>query len=202
MILKRSELSSQLQSVNERRSALADQRARGDDATRAELSSRIRLLDDRAARLESEILGADDAIADGLARGLGNQTQHLLPPIPSIPPMSPDGFTFEQPSFPGMFREEQVAAFLFFEAAAFLLVGFVLYRRLKRSIAKKFERAAVAAPEGGKIDQLQQAVDVIALEVERISEGQRFVAKVLNDKSPVLREAERVALEGKGARKD
>jgi hypothetical protein len=30
------------------------------------------------------------------------------------------------------------------------------------------------------MDQLQNAVDAIALEVERISEGQRFVTKVLN----------------------
>jgi hypothetical protein len=34
-----------------------------------------------------------------------------------------------------------------------------------------------------RLDQLQQAVDTIAVEVERISEGQRFVTKLLSDRS-------------------
>ena len=33
-----------------------------------------------------------------------------------------------------------------------------------------------------RADRLQQGIDVIALEVERISEGQRYVAKILNEK--------------------
>ena len=33
-----------------------------------------------------------------------------------------------------------------------------------------------------RFDHLQQSVDVIALEVERISEGQRYVTKILNEK--------------------
>ncbi len=32
-----------------------------------------------------------------------------------------------------------------------------------------------------RLDQLQQSVDVIALEVERISEGQRYVTKILDE---------------------
>jgi hypothetical protein len=34
-----------------------------------------------------------------------------------------------------------------------------------------------------RLDQLQQAVDTIAVEVERISEGQRFVTKLLSDRA-------------------
>lgn len=33
-----------------------------------------------------------------------------------------------------------------------------------------------------RLDELQQTVDVIALEVERISEGQRYVTKALDEK--------------------
>jgi hypothetical protein len=36
------------------------------------------------------------------------------------------------------------------------------------------------------LDQLQSAVDVIAVEVERIAEGQRYVSKLLNEKLPAL----------------
>ena len=37
-----------------------------------------------------------------------------------------------------------------------------------------------------RLDQLQQSVDTIAIEVERISEGQRFVTKLLKDQRPAL----------------
>ncbi len=33
-----------------------------------------------------------------------------------------------------------------------------------------------------RVDRLQRGIDVIALEVERISEGQRYVTKILNEK--------------------
>lgn len=36
------------------------------------------------------------------------------------------------------------------------------------------------------LGQLQQAVDVIALEVERLSEGQRFTTRLLAEKSPEI----------------
>jgi hypothetical protein len=36
-----------------------------------------------------------------------------------------------------------------------------------------------------RLDRLEQAVDAIAIEVERISEAQRFVAKVLSERPPV-----------------
>ena len=40
-----------------------------------------------------------------------------------------------------------------------------------------------AAPiEQSRVDRLQQGIDVIALEVERISEGQRFVTKLLAER--------------------
>lgn len=35
---------------------------------------------------------------------------------------------------------------------------------------------------GSRMDRLEQAVDAIAIEVERISEGQRFVTKVLTER--------------------
>jgi hypothetical protein len=56
-----------------------------------------------------------------------------------------------------------------------------------------WKRASVTVPRVAatddatvrRLEQLQQSVDTIAIEVERISEGQRFVTKVLSDR-PVL----------------
>lgn len=39
-----------------------------------------------------------------------------------------------------------------------------------------------------RLDQLQQSVDTIAVEIERISEGQRFVTKMLGEKERLTRE--------------
>ena len=56
------------------------------------------------------------------------------------------------------------------------------------------------AADPHRLGQLQQSVDVIALEVERISEGQRYVTKLLDEKlRPPLdsREAQPIAVNRK-----
>ena len=44
------------------------------------------------------------------------------------------------------------------------------------------EAAASALPADRALDQLQQSVDAIALEVERIGEAQRYTAKVVSER--------------------
>lgn len=71
----------------------------------------------------------------------------------------------------------------FFAMIAIIVVGLPLMR----AIARRIDRGTpVAAPIPKEIrDQLQQinqSVDAIAIEVERISEGQRFTTKMLADK--------------------
>lgn len=39
---------------------------------------------------------------------------------------------------------------------------------------------------GARLERLEQAVDSIAIEIERVSEGQRFVTKVLTERMPVV----------------
>jgi hypothetical protein len=55
----------------------------------------------------------------------------------------------------------------------------------KRATATSAPRVSGATDHGTqqRLDQLQQAVDSIAIEVERISEGQRFVTKLMSDRS-------------------
>ena len=43
---------------------------------------------------------------------------------------------------------------------------------------------AAMLPEDPRIEQLQQSVDAVALEVERIGEAQRFAAKLQQEKQP------------------
>jgi hypothetical protein len=80
--------------------------------------------------------------------------------------------------------EAESIAIGFFIMVAAIIIGYPLMR----AIAKRIERGA---PQPAQIpndvrDQLQQisaSVDAIAIEVERISEGQRFTTKMLTDRS-------------------
>lgn len=72
------------------------------------------------------------------------------------------------------------------------IVGFAAawLRARERAIRAELSRGRPAAEATAQqLDRLQQAVDAIAVEVERISEGQRFTAKLLADRgaAPVER---------------
>jgi hypothetical protein len=74
----------------------------------------------------------------------------------------------------------------FFLMIAFCVVGFPLARAFARRMDRKTEFKSVAGPDlTPQIRQLQESVDAMAIEMERISEGQRFTAKLLADRSGV-----------------
>jgi hypothetical protein len=73
-------------------------------------------------------------------------------------------------------------------AFAFVLavVGIQAMTKITTSI---IERAKSAPPRGlqeisGKVERINQAVEAMAIEVERIGESQRFLTKVLSEKEP------------------
>lgn len=74
----------------------------------------------------------------------------------------------------------------FFVTVAFCVVGFPLARALARRMDRKTEIKGASGPDlTPHIRQLQDSVDAMAIELERISEGQRFTAKLLADRSGV-----------------
>jgi len=60
------------------------------------------------------------------------------------------------------------------------LVGIGVTARILLMRAKRL--AARPLVDNDRLLHLEQAVDAIAIEIERISEGQRFVTKLLNDR--------------------
>ena len=162
---QRHELKNQLESVMDRREELAGQLEDADPAARVGLEERIRILDDRSGRLEREVLLADDAISAAIAGGLGQ-------PEPEEP------MTTVHVMDEGVPREA-VARFMMFEALAFVLLGVIFYKWVMRRAREGFVRGS--PEEGRRLDQLQNSVDAIAVEVERISENQRYVTKALNE---------------------
>jgi chaperonin cofactor prefoldin len=163
---KRSELKAQLESVTDRREELADQLEDADPSARPGLEARIQVLDDRGAHLEREILQADDAIAVAVAGGVGQGPRD-------------EEETTAEPSSDDVVSKEVLANALMAEALGFVLLGMLIYRWGLRRARERFSRGA---PEDSRrLDQLQNSVDAIAVEVERISEGQRYVTKALNE---------------------
>jgi len=103
-------------------------------------------------------------------------------PAPSAP-----GTTTQPPKNPDDFSMPQGAVDVsaaFFLTVAVCVIGFPLARAFARRIDRKTEFKTVAAPDlTPHIRQLQDSVDAMAIELERISEGQRFTAKLLSERS-------------------
>lgn len=101
----------------------------------------------------------------------------------AFPPPLPGAYTIHNPRSSGSdFPPEVVDISLgFFAMCAIICIGWPL----ARAFGKRIERRAVEpAPVGPQVtEQLQrieQAVDAMAIEIERISESQRFIAKLQN----------------------
>lgn len=67
--------------------------------------------------------------------------------------------------------------------AAIVAIGFPLAVAYSIRMLRRGARAAAAFPSAvaDRIARIENAVDTIALEVERISEGQRFVTRLMSD---------------------
>jgi len=70
-----------------------------------------------------------------------------------------------------------------------VFVGFPLALAFARLLWKRGNRVApppsqLPADSTRRFDQLEQAVDAIAIEVERISENQRYLTKLLSEGRP------------------
>ena len=63
----------------------------------------------------------------------------------------------------------------------------LILRPLMRAFANRFERRGAPAllpPEvSAHMERLEQAIDAVAIEVERISEGQRYTTKLLSERA-------------------
>ena len=72
-------------------------------------------------------------------------------------------------------------------AIIFGTMGWVLFP-LARALAKRMEGSGNPSPAlprdvSDRLDRIEHAVEAVAVEVERIAEGQRFVTKVMAERS-------------------
>jgi hypothetical protein len=162
---RREELSNQLQSVDSRRSKLINQMKQTSDATATKgLEARLALLDARQLQLESDIQLTGQQLTSQAA---GVIASTAVPPV-----------------FAGLGQKEVMTL----SVLSIVLIFFPLAFGAARAAMKKANRpgppAAVFTETAQRLERLEASVDAIAIEIERISEGQRFVTKLLSESQP------------------
>ncbi|CAN5912291.1 hypothetical protein BH11GEM2_BH11GEM2_36140 [soil metagenome] len=164
-----SELSNQLRSATNSRSEVQRQLRRATGADKAGLEQRLGVLDARIARLEGTIEENGTQLASlAASRTAGSQ-----------------------PAFPGdNFSRNRAMDNLVPIVIVFTL--FVL-SPIAVSISRMFwkrgsmPKHSVQSPENAqRLERMEQAIDSIAIEIERVSEGQRFVTRLMSDRQNAL----------------
>lgn len=71
----------------------------------------------------------------------------------------------------------------FFIMVPVTVIGVMLTRAHTRRLEQRPHRTELSPELAVRLDRMEQAMDAIAVEVERISEGQRFTTKLLSERS-------------------
>ncbi|HEX2779186.1 MAG TPA: hypothetical protein VHM30_06795 [Gemmatimonadaceae bacterium] len=76
----------------------------------------------------------------------------------------------------------------FFITLAAFISGTIILTPIARAFGRRIENQSKQPPlpsaaQDARFDRLEQAVEAVAIEVERIAEGQRFVTKLLADRA-------------------
>ena len=93
--------------------------------------------------------------------------------------------------------EDIVIPIAFFLTTVVLAIGIPLVRALARKWDRDGQHPKVPAEVAARLERMETSIDAMAIEMERISEGQRFVTKLLADRAqervplPGARDAER-----------
>lgn len=73
----------------------------------------------------------------------------------------------------------------FFIMVAVILIGWPLARAFGRRLERRADVPALPDPAmSGQLQRIEQAVEAMSIEIERISESQRFMAKLQNGATP------------------
>jgi hypothetical protein len=80
--------------------------------------------------------------------------------------------------------EDIVVPIAFFLTAIILSIGIPLVRGLVRRWDRKGSAPPLPLDTSARLERIEQAIDAMSIEVERIAEGQRFVTRLMSDRTP------------------
>lgn len=169
---QRSEMSNQLSSARERRGELINEIRVAPDGTEQGLLLHLQVVNDRIVSIERDLERSGQTLRSGQV---------------------PIGTTLIAPRFqsPTDAAERGAAISALVLVPLFLSFMVMRWRRGKR----RGEKGAPAPEHDARMERLEQAVDAIALEIERVGESQRFTQKVLAEANimPALGVGQRAA---------
>lgn len=151
-------MSDQIISARSRRHTLAREYEGATGANRLGLEQQLRVLDQRIAQLEVDIGDSGRALASytGPTATVG------------FPDRFPTGIT------PGQTTAISIIFIIFVLGPLAASFGRLMWRRAsKPALPPAWSEAT------NRLERLEQAMDTIAVEMERVSEGQRFITKIM-----------------------
>ena len=89
---------------------------------------------------------------------------------------------------------ETLVPIALFAMIAIVAVGMPIARAFARRMDREASRPGLPAESAARLERMEQAIDAIAVEVERISEGQRYTTNLLAERA----KADRVLPPGAG----
>lgn len=170
-----SELSDQLSSVVGRRRSIIDRLKNTTDADRVGLEQRLVVLDARIVRLEQEIEENGKQLASIPARLAATASEAQGANRTSTDRMV----------------DNMVPMVVVFTLFVLTPIALSISRYFwKRGNAPR--QVPASAENAQRMERMEQAIDSIAIEIERVSEGQRFVTRLLAEaqRNPALVEAQ------------
>ena len=158
---KREELSNQLVSASGRRQRLSSQLVGKEGVDRAGIESHIAVLDKRIMQLESDIA----------------ESGRQLTMAPGVLVAS----TSAPSQFYGMNPDAVAAMSVFFTVFVLGPLAFGAARMMWKRAGTKPAPPGISSDAARRLERLEQGMDAIAVEIERVSEGQRFVTRLLSE---------------------
>ena len=187
LLRSREVLSDQLDRVTEQRGRLAQERlnaeARANSSSNPTLDRRlmqeyeqqISELGTRGGELQRQIAQADEAIANAVARGVGSAETQGEGGNATVISVPGEDFSAREALLVKRYESLMIAQALGLILGS-ILVGRFLWRRATRRATQLFASAQ-------DVTGIKHAVDAIAVEVERISENQRYTTKLLQERA-------------------
>lgn len=159
-----SQLNDQLANLQGERTAYVRQQRSGNPDIRNAAQQQVTQLDIQITRAQTSLRSVRTQIATRIPT-------RVLAGAPGYP-------AYQRPQG-GISGDNLVAIVIVFTLAVLMPIALGFTRRLWRRLP-----AATPAPEvpPPRLDRLEQAVDAIAIEIERVSEGQRFMTKVMSER--------------------
>ena len=158
-----SELQDQRQVIANRRGALADSYERTSGANKDGMGARLQIMDNNIVQLEANLAVVGRELATKAGSSSGSQSSDQQSNV--------------------RWNDDDVAGMGFGVFLGTVLVTVLVMRRFarRRGATLNQHQQPNSVQSNQRLDRIEQAVDTIAVEIERVSENQRFMTRLMTE---------------------